>query len=290
MRNLTIKRNKSFVGCLGTMKIYIEDPATEELTVNGTPCRKIGELKNGEGKTFQIDEQALKVFVIADKLSKDYCNEYYQLPEGLEDVYLSGQNRFNPAAGNAFRFDNNESEEVLKNRKHGFRKGLIILMIAVIAGVAVGFFGGNLFVSKNKEYKEKVFSIDGMNITLSEEFRQGKIELYTAFSSKDIVIWVMKEPSSLFEDFEGMTPDQYADFIIQENGLDPFSKNTADGLIWLEYDGTDPNTNSTFHYFAYVYKSSDAFWLLHFAPINKGNAEKYSPKIAEWAKSVTFSD
>ncbi|MBP1575986.1 MAG: hypothetical protein J6A68_00485 [Oscillospiraceae bacterium] len=47
MRNLTIKRTKSFVGCLGKMKIYIEDPTSNELLINNTPCRKIGDLKNG---------------------------------------------------------------------------------------------------------------------------------------------------------------------------------------------------------------------------------------------------
>ena len=78
MRNLTIKRTKSFVGCLAKMKIYIEDPTSNEMLINNTSCRKIGDLKNGEEKTFQIGEQEAKVFVIADKLSKNYCNEYYQ--------------------------------------------------------------------------------------------------------------------------------------------------------------------------------------------------------------------
>ena len=101
MRNLTIIREKSFVGCLAKMKIYIEDRASGEIHVNGTPCRKIGDLKNGEEKTFQVTEEEAKVFVIADQLSKDYCNEYYQLPAGQEDLFLVGKNKFNPAAGYA---------------------------------------------------------------------------------------------------------------------------------------------------------------------------------------------
>jgi len=75
MRRLTIKREKSFVASLAKLKIYIEDPASDEIRINGTPCRKIGDLKNGEEKTFEINEQKAKVFVIADNLSKEYCNE-----------------------------------------------------------------------------------------------------------------------------------------------------------------------------------------------------------------------
>ena len=73
--------------------------------------------KNGEEKIFQIDEQEAKIYVIADKLSKNYCNEFYQLSAGQEDVFLSGKNKFNLANSNAFRFDNNESEENIANRK-----------------------------------------------------------------------------------------------------------------------------------------------------------------------------
>jgi hypothetical protein len=76
-----------------------------ELVINNVPCRKLGELKNGEEKTFVIGENSAKVFVIADTLSRNYCNEYYQLPDGQDDILLSGKNNFNPASGNAFRFD-----------------------------------------------------------------------------------------------------------------------------------------------------------------------------------------
>jgi hypothetical protein len=36
--------------------------------INNIRCRKLGELKNNEEKTFEIDENQAKVFVIADKL------------------------------------------------------------------------------------------------------------------------------------------------------------------------------------------------------------------------------
>ena len=161
MRNLTIKREKSFVGSLAKMKVYIEDPTSNEICINDISCRKIGDLKNGEEKTFQIDEQEVKIYVIADKLSKNYCNEFYQLPAGQEDVFLSGKNKFNPANGNAFRFDNNESEETIASRKRGARKGLLILIVAAIVGAVVGYtITAGLFSNKTPDVK--TFSSNGI--------------------------------------------------------------------------------------------------------------------------------
>lgn len=90
MRNLTVKREKSFVACLITMKVFAEDKEHGETVIDGTPCRRIGELKNGEEKTFPIGEDDVKIFVIADELSKSFCFDCYALPAGSEDVLSFG--------------------------------------------------------------------------------------------------------------------------------------------------------------------------------------------------------
>ena len=138
MRNLTITRKKSFVGCLGKMKVYIEDPEAGELEINGVGCRKLGILKNGETATFPISDQAAKVFVIADKVSRGFCNDYYPLSTGTEDVVLTGKNKFHPGAGNPFRFDGVTDPEVLENRKKGNGKGIVILIVSALVGAVVG--------------------------------------------------------------------------------------------------------------------------------------------------------
>lgn len=81
MRTLTVKRKKKFTASLAKMKVYIEDPQANEITINDTPCRFLGTLKNGEEKSFEISESRAKVFVIADKLSKNFCNDFYEIPE-----------------------------------------------------------------------------------------------------------------------------------------------------------------------------------------------------------------
>ena len=271
------------------MKIYIEDPTSCEITINNTPCRKIGDLKNGEEKTFQIGEQAAKVFVIADKLSKNFCNEYYQLSDGQEDIFLSGKNRFNPANGNAFRFDNNISEEVLANHKRTTRKGLLILAVAIIVGAIVGYsivFG----LLSGQTPKMKTFSSNGMTVTLTNEFKEVDIENYTAtYDSKNVAVFTLKEAFALADGIENCSLEQYADLVIKNNNIGSAEIKTDEGLTYFEYEFVNPEINDTYRFFSYVYKTNDAFWLVQFATLDE-NVEKFAQQITEWAKSVEFSD
>ena len=287
MRNLTIKREKSFVGSLAKMKVYIEDPTSNEICINDISCRKIGDLKNGEEKTFQIDEQEAKIYVIADKLSKNYCNEFYQLPAGQEDVFLSGKNKFNPANGNAFRFDNNESEETIASRKRGARKGLLILIAAPIVGAVIGYsITSNLFPNKTPDPKD--FSSNGMTITLTDEFVKTDVENYTvAYDSKNVVVFALKEAFTLAEGFQDYTLEQYGNLVLQNNNLSSSKIEDKEGLIGFEYEFTNPDTKDTYKYFSFVYKSNDAFWLVQFATLTE-NVDEYSSKIIEWAKTISF--
>ena len=287
MRNLTIKREKSFVGSLAKMKVYIEDPTSNEMRINDVPCRKIGDLKNGEETTFQIDEQEVNIYVIADKLSKNYCNEFYQLPTGQEDVFLSGKNKFNPANGNAFRFDNNESEETIASRKRGTRKGLLILIIAAIIGAVVGYsITSALFSDKTPDVKD--FSSNGMSIRLTDEFIKTDIENYTvSYDSKNVAVFALKEAFALADGFQNYTLEQYGNLVLKNNNLSASELQNLDGLTEFEYEFTNPNTKDTYKYFSFVYKADDAFWLVQFATLTE-NVDEYSPKILEWAKTVSF--
>lgn len=288
MRNLTIKRTKSFVACLAKMKVYIEDPNAGVLKIGGVACRKLGDLKNGEEMTFQIGDEAAKVFVIADQLSKNYCNEYYQLSEGTEDISLSGKNKFNPASGNAFCFDNNDNQEVVANRKRNTKKGLVVLICAVVVGAIIGFLlsSGLLF---QEDAKPQSFSASGMTITLTDEFRKSNIGDFTAaYGSKDVAVYMVKENFSLMEGFEDYTLDQYLDLVLQVNNLTDDNVKQIQGLTCFVYEFKNPNTNKTYRYYSYVYKADDAFWQIQFAVLSE-KGEQYEPQITEWAKSVSFS-
>ena len=258
MRNLTIKRNKSFVGCLAKMKVYIADPAGN-IMLNHTPCRKIGDLKNGEEKIFSIDENETTIFVIADQLSKDFCNEFCKIPAGGNDVFLSGKNCFNPANGNAFRFDGVADEEILQNRKKGTRKGMIILIAAAIIGVVAGVMTSlPLFFNNGSE--PLVFSAEEMQITLTDAFTEATIDGFTAcYDSKDVAVLALKESFSMSEDFEDYTLEEYGQLVLQNNGLESYAElQNHSGLTYFEYQNYNPETEEEYYYFSVVYKSTDA--------------------------------
>lgn len=120
------------------MKVYIEDEANPETTINGVPCRKLGFIKNNETKTFEIDEKAAKLFVIVDALSKNYCNDLYPIPEGTEDIFLSGTFKYDFSTGSAFRFDGVASLETIMHRQQTEKKGLTLLVVFVIIGFILG--------------------------------------------------------------------------------------------------------------------------------------------------------
>lgn len=281
MRNLTIKRTKSFVACLAKIRIYIEDPTANEISINNTPCRKLGELKNGEEKTFQIPNEAVKVFVIADKLSRNICNEYYQIPEGEDDISLSGKNKYNPATGNAFRFDNNESEDTVKNRKKGIKRGILVLIAAVIIGFAIGFT--KVYVLEAPKAKD--FSSAGMTITLTDEFRKYNDDNYiAAYDSENVAVFITKVDTDEDDSFA-----EYTEFLAVYCGLTSDDVETADGLTHFTYTNVSSQNNVEYQYAVYFYETDDAFWAVEFATTKK-DAGDYADKITEWAKSVTFAE
>lgn len=294
MRKLTIKRNKTIVGCLMKLKVYIEDPTSQEIVISDTPCRKLGELKSGEEQSFDIGENAAKVFVIADRISKNYCNDFYQLSEGSEDIYLSGKNKYNPANGNAFRFDNNDNNvEVLKNRKKGLHKGLIVLIVAILVGFVFGFaITGGLFSGIfKKAAKTQTFTADKLSITMTGDYYVSdmKDEAYAGiYESEDTVIFVLKEPFEALEELKDLTAEQYGELTIQAHQLsDSKVLTTESGQPYFVHGYYDQANDARYIYRDYIYKSSDAFWLVQCACALE-SADAYAPTFDEFASTVTF--
>ncbi len=293
MRNLTIERRKSFVACTGKLKVYIEDPAGE-LSINGAPCRKLGEVKNGQTATFPIGEESGRLYGIFDKLSRDYCNDFYNIPAGTEDISVAGQCKFNPAAGNAFRFDGSDNtEEGMSHHKRSNRKGLIFLFAFVIVGTIVGFFVGrglaNHFSGADDpaSAQPKTFSSQGMQITLNEDFSKDVLDSFTAcYSSNDAAVLALKEEFTLMAGLENYTLEQYGQLVLQTNGMTDFQLQTQDGITFFEYESeTD---QGTFYYLSTLHKGPDAFWMVQFA-CDVADADDYVPYFLEWAKSISFA-
>ncbi len=287
MRNVIIKRNKSFVGCLAKLKVYIEDYTYGETKIGGVPCRKLGTLKNGEEKAFLIPDNAAKIYVIADSLSKNFCNEFYNLPEGQYDIYLSGQCRYNPASGNAFRFDGITDESVLKNRKKGTKIGIVVLIIAVIVGFIIGFIPN--FVNNDGDAKQ--FRCEEMQITLTDEFMKVPVADFDAcFANEDIVVLVIRDDFSVMDGLENYTLQEYGELSLEVNELADVSEvKQNNGIMYYDYEAENTEENNTYYYYATIFKSEDAFWTIQFAVLTE-EVEQYMPQIIEYSETITFNE
>lgn len=282
MRKLTIKREKSFVGCLGTMKIYIEDQASSELTVNGVGCRKLGDLKNGEEKSFEIGCEAVRIFVIGDKLSKDTFYEVWQLEAGEEDVYLAGRNKYNPAAGNMFRFNGNANAETIAARKKGTKRGILILVLAFIGGIIIGLMPSVLDMLTPPT--DKVFTDSGITITLTDDFQKVEMDGFEGcYGSTKVSVFVLKEQFDALQGLGELTLTDYAELVIETNGLENTEAFEKEGLVCFEYEAD--TGDGIYSYFATVHRGEDSFWMVQFATLKK-NYDKYFDSFVKWAGSV----
>ena len=287
MRTLTITREKSFVASLATDLVYIEDAVESELTINGVPCRKLGALKNGKTVTFEIDHAQRQIFLIVDKLSKEYCNSVVTIPAGDEPVTLSGKHHF-VLGSNPFRFNGVElTEEQKKQQQKNSTKGLLIISVAVVVGGLVGGLVGNLFAgyllsSSAKDADPKTFAKGGMAITLTEAFAERtEPDFHLTYEAEDAMVMVIRE------DTEGLmiTLEEYTEMVQEANDLTQQVVTSRDDYMWLEYTAESDGLN--FYYLAACYCSEDDCWVITFAtPI--GKKDQYKEIFLTWADSVTF--
>ena len=286
MRELSIRRANSYVDMLATVNVYMEDPAAGDTIINGIYCRKIGELANGERKIFEIEETQAKVFAIPDNARQDVCNEYYQLPEGASPVFLSGQNRIHPTDGHTFRFDQN-----MKIRRRMNRKTRVILTgISILAGCLLLYAAIAFFVSLVPTGEPKTFVHGDMHITLTDEFRKTKVDEWdVAYKTSYAIVAAERQGFYTNQRLKDYSAYQYAKAIMNKSGIDSKVETRPGPLTYFVYSEHDEKQDVTYQNYCYIYKTTDAFWIVQFC-VPKEQVPKYEKAITEWAWSVTFEN
>ncbi len=294
MRNLTIKREKSFNGCLVNMNVYIEDPYSDVMLC-GIPCRLLGSLKNGQDVTFSIGEEALKVFVIPQNMNPKRVKvslEYYSVPAGWDDVFVSGALVSSPFSGVSFCYNVSGNEEGLKAVKRKSRNGILVTYLTVFC-VMIGIIAVIGLKAYLSQTRPKDFTIDKMTITLTNKFWKYTGNDFLGFDSEDVAVFVVNDGN--LDEYEITTVDEYCRLLmlLDYNDVPSAKMQTSDGLTYIEYTYTDTDEETgksyTYRYFDYAYHSGDEFWLITFALYDK-DTTKYQSQITEWAKSVRFAD
>lgn len=139
--------------------------------------------------------------------------------------------------------------------------------------------------------KEKVFTKEGMSITLTDSFRETEQEGYTiCCDSSRIAVFGLREGFDLLEGMENYTLEQYGEAVRSANAQrNPGQLFLENGVTGFEYEYTDEATGVTYRYLTAVYKAGTAFWFMQFSCTAK-LYDHYRPVFFEYAKSVTFAD
>ena len=152
-----------------------------------------------------------------------------------------------------------------------------ISLVSLVLALLVVFTACDLFSS------EKTFSGNGYSITLDSSFVEKEYVSMTGYyESQKLVATVLKEEFSLFEGYYIGSLEEYAELIIEANGLSDIKVSKNNGIVFFEYEKTLNGKN--FKYYATVHKGSDAYWLVQFGCETK-NYDSLKADMEKYASS-----
>ena len=142
--------------------------------------------------------------------------------------------------------------------------------------------------------KEKVFTKQGCEITLTNDFTEKDSEQYTAYYySGDLSVTTLKAPFEVFStewNAENKSAEEYAELMQLEYGkIYPTSKLYQDNdLLYFVFEYA-VNAKRTDKYLVSIYKSEDAFWQVSFGCHEK-KYQDLEQSIFKYAQSVCVGE
>lgn len=164
------------------------------------------------------------------------------------------------------------------------KAALIISCVAMLSSVMFGCVFKTLF----GEPELKDFTKAGMTITLTSDFTEKDLVNQTAYyTSETVIVTALKEEKSLFEEanINIDTLTEYAELVIENNNANS-TVTEENGATYFIYEAEA--NGKEFKYYASVFKTDDAFWLVQFA-CEKDDFDSNKTQFAEYASSVKFS-
>ena len=105
MRKITITRRKTFAGCLAKVLICFTEKVAPDTVIQTDILTLLGTLKNNSVLEAEIPESPITIVAGYDDFGNFLLTDLLVIPEGTEDVHLSGIVKLNPFKGNPFIFD-----------------------------------------------------------------------------------------------------------------------------------------------------------------------------------------
>ncbi len=134
---------------------------------------------------------------------------------------------------------------------------------------------------------KKVFTVDGMSITLTTAFVEKPMLAQTAcYETEDAMITVLKDRGASFD--PEMTLTDYAESVILLNRLNQvnaFVQNDGN-LVYFTFEQEVLDKDCSF--MAFVYQNGETFWMVQFV-CETDDAEEMTPVFFEYARSVAFT-
>ena len=106
MRKVTINRIRAIAGFAGKVSIYTSNKLVEGEKITKDKCDFIGKIKNGSSLEFEINKEGIVVIAAYDSMNVFMPTDYILIPQGNDNVELTGKVKLNPSKGNQFIFLN----------------------------------------------------------------------------------------------------------------------------------------------------------------------------------------
>lgn len=287
MRRITLKREAALLGCFKKVNIYAEDAEKGTEQVGGVPCIKICTLKNGEERTLNLTDEAVRLFAVVEGGDKEICDSIYQLEEGSETVLVSGKCVSGEKGGSEFCFVGFEKHWTGKKAISKAKLALVISAVVIIIGALIGFSVYKI-IRDNEKVMPKRFSTDKMNITLTDEFERKYFkDCYAGFGTSEVDVLVMKDDYETFPELKGLSIEEYFELVKISNQDTVAILREEDGLYYFIHRYTDSNIREKIVWYAFIYRTENEFWFIQFGT-RAENEEKHKDDFFQWAKSVRF--
>lgn len=280
MRELIVYREACFWGKGKKDTVYIEDWEDGNVILGTTPCRKLGEIGNGETVTFSIGEKLSRVFV--GNIKKAY--DYYELPSGNDSVSVSGGHSFGDPS---FRFHGElegyaaeERSHLRKGQKlHFWIKSLVLLVVLALVVTVVC----NVLITK------KDFTAGEFTITLTEDFTEERVKGFELYATTpEALCCVEFLPFEVSVDPNSIPLKELAAQLIEGYGFEEevYVKTQGD-LVYFEAPNKIAGTE--FHGYFFPMVTEKGVWIVQFA-VHFPDAVSMREQIFAWAETVTFGE
>ena len=164
------------------------------------------------------------------------------------------------------------------------KKGLIVMLIALLLGALVGF-GTTSIVLGAKNNKEKTFTASEFQITLTEGFSEKLVAGVTmAYSSPKVSVSFRK--AAFTESTRNFSADQYARSVVLASGLIAEVKTDGD-LTYFSTEGKSAG-GVKMTSFIYAFKTDECFWIVEFN-VKQNHANRFEKTIKKYAESIVFN-